>query len=330
MILHIKHLLKTKASFLLPIVLIPEYIVDWWRYSRHSGMIRRPSSDSQLVGKIIQDYHVIEKGLTMPESRLGFGIDRITVLASNCCDYLNIHGSDNTQVRHAIAVILEYIDREKKNQRTIPATLHDLAAQLVSKNPTRASQQIKSGNSEYFNSINEPFPVFSQARKSVRNYSEKKIPLEDIRAAIDLARSAPSSCNKQGTRVHVYSDPGRIEELLAIQTGNRGFGHLTNKLIVVTGNLAFSHNVYERHQVYVDGGIFCMNLLYALHSKRIASCPLNCYLSRSKGREISKIGGIPQDEELVMMVSCGYPPDSFLIPLSVRNSVDEITVFHSE
>ncbi len=49
-------------------------------------------------------------------------------------------------------------------------------------------------------------------------------------------------------------------------------------------------------QCYIDGGIFLMNLLYALHFKNIAACPLHCALNLFKERKIKKMLGMKRSE----------------------------------
>lgn len=116
----------------------------------------------------------------------------------------------------------------------------------------------------------------------------------------------------------MFTDKEKISEILTLQGGNRGFGHLADKLIVLTQEQGISHGVYERHQIYVDGGMFAMNLLYALHYKKIVACSLNCNFSMMKERKMRKICNVDSSEMFVMMISCGIAPDNFKIASSKR------------
>lgn len=327
--MRVKDVIKKRFSFLLPLALLPEYLTDYWRYVKYSGVILDKKKKKRFIGRIIQDYHVIEKGLTMPESRQGFGQDRLSLLLCNCNEYIDAFGSNDEQVKHAVSVMLEYRDKHIDVIGKMENGLSDRIVRLARKaNVGESTTQTRISAEDYFASNNQGFDAFAKSRKSIRNYSSKEIPLSVIEEVIDLARTAPSSCNKQGSRAHVYTDSEQMEKIFSIQTGNRGFGHLADKVIVVTGDLSFSHNVYERNQVYVDGGMFAMNILYALHAKGIVACPLNCYLPYSKERVLRKYCELGDSEMLVMMISCGYPKDDFSVALSHRYPVERIMTVH--
>lgn len=326
----IKKIIKKRFPFLLSIILIPEYFVDYLRYLKFSGVLGLKSDKKKLIAKIIAEYHVVEKGLTMPDVRLGFGNENLISLINNCFNYINIYENTDSQIKHAVSVILEYKKFHNINKYSLDTNLIQKIESLKSKfDNITSSNQIIISNKEYFKNKNESFNVFSNTRKSIRNYSDEIIPITVIEKAVDLARNAPSSCNRQGARVHVFSSADIIKKILALQGGNRGFGHLTNKLIVVTEELGISHGVYERHQVYVDGGMYAMNLLYSLHHNNVAACSLNCNFSIKKDKQMRSLCDIKDSEVFIMMISCGYAPDQFKVSLSERYPVKEILTFNS-
>lgn len=320
-----KQFIKNHLSFLLPMVLLPEYLGDYFRYVWFSGILTIRGNRERLIGKIIQDYHVVEKGLTMPVTRPGFGQDRIIALANSIKNYASDYGIDDEQVRQGISVILEYNSYHKARghqlgSRTLDAisSITCMAVGIVQ------SEQAEVTCFDYFKSKNAPFAEFAGSRKSVRNYTGGNVDLQVVEKAIDLARCTPSSCNKQGTRVHLLSKRENIDAALSIQTGNRGFGHDATALIVITSELGYAHNVYERNEAYVDGGMFAMSVLLGLHHYGVAACPLNCYLPNSKYRKLREICNVPVSEVFVVMISCGVPPKEFRIPLSHRYPVSKI------
>ncbi|MGD9420059.1 MAG: nitroreductase family protein [Verrucomicrobiota bacterium JB025] len=322
-----KTFIKTRLPFILPVFLIPEVIAEYFRYIRYSGMTGG-TSRNKLLGRIIASYHVVEKGLTMPETRLGFGVPLVRSLVKQCTLFQQKYGNSDDQWRQAVAVLKEYIQFHDERNHSIEPEIISSIRNLAEITPAPAAEQIKYSSVNYFAHIADPFESFSASRKSVRNYSSKEVPVELLREAVALATSSPSSCNRQGSRVHVISDTKTMQSTLAIQAGNRGFGHLANKLLIVTGELGATHNVFERHMPYVDGGMFAMNLLYALHRKGIAACPLNCYLAGAKLAQIRQLCAIPDSESPIVMISCGYPPDDFLVARSSRMPADDVITVH--
>jgi len=323
-----KDKIKKKFPVSILVALFLEYTKDYGRYIKYSGVFAFISdSEEKALGNIIADYHVVEKGLTMPETRLGFGEKKISKLMDHCDHYLKNYNKKNTQFLQAIAILVEYKEFHKKQGYQLNKNLLERINSLEQSVLVECSKQVKTSASEYFIHSKASFDLFSKSRRSVRNYANTEVDKNGILNAVELATRSPSSCNRQATRVHVFENKDEIKQILEIQGGNRGFGHLANKLLIVTADLAYCHGVYERNMAYVDGGIFAMNLLNGLHFNKILACPLNCYFSRWKDKKLRKICKIKKSEVFVVMVSCGNPIEKFDVALSYRSPVEEIVSF---
>jgi nitroreductase len=316
--------LKNSLFFLIPLIIIPEYVRDCFLFLRHSGILGDKWKRIKLVGVIIAEYHVIEKGLTMPEPRLGFGKDNILSLLNHCMYYVN-HYEMDAQVLHAIAVLYEYRVFHLMHNFQLASEIIDKLNQLESyAKDIKSSTQNLYTKDEFFKDVQSEFLKFSNSRKSIRNYSQEEIPIEVITKAIDYSRNTPSACNRQSVRVYLFTDKAQIREILQIQGANRGFGHLADKLIIVTSELALYHGLHERNAGFIDGGMFAMNLLYMLHYQKIAACSLNCSFSIQKEIMLRKLCKIKKSEVFVLMIACGYAPESFKSAFSERYSLDNI------
>ena len=299
------------------------FLYDYYRYMQFSDNIHSDSS-TKLIGKIIREYHVIEKGLTMPERRLGFGKDRIISLCNICIRYIKMYKTDEPQLQHAISVLLEYKKLHETEHFLLDKEILDAIAKVESYNiHTGASQQLTFSKEEYFASINKDFVRFSNSRKSIRNFTSEPISQSQITHALELARNTPSACNRQSWRTYVYSDKKLIEQILEIQGGNRGFGHLANKLIIICGEVGMFFGQAERNEVFIDGGMYAMNLLYALHYNKIGACILNCSTSIEKDKTLRKFIPAKPSEVFIAMIVCGNVPETFSIPCSKRYNIDK-------
>jgi nitroreductase len=302
---------------------LPNYYYDlqlYYKYSASMGL----SDRTMLLARIIKMYHAIEKGLTMPEVRLGFGRKNLISLMILNERFIKLYGNRDTQIQHSVAVILEYKVFHEKQGYKIDEELKSLIDTQVAKIDNLSSVEQKSVTSaSYFQHSNSSFSDFSRSRASVRNYSEQDVPIGALTSAVDLARSAPSVCNRQTAKAYIISNKEKINEILAIQGGNRGFGHLTNKLIVITAELGVFAELSERNQAYIDGGIFAMNVLYGLHSNKVAACIMNCSHTYQKDLKMRTATGIKKSEVFIAMVSCGLPKENFKIALSKRKDLED-------
>ncbi len=181
----------------------------------------------------------------------------------------------------------------------------------------------------FFNSIHKEFPEFSQSRHSVRDFDPSvEIDISRIQNAIELATTAPSACNRQPVRVHVISDKALLSECLKIQNGNRGFGHLGNKLLIVTAKVSSQLSSNEFFSIYIDGGIFLMNLAYALHYNKIAHCILNWFADPKQDKALRQIIDLPEDENVIAYVLCGEASSNFKQVASPRLPWETIVRYH--
>lgn len=113
-----------------------------------------------------------------------------------------------------------------------------------------------------------------------------------------------------------------------IQNGNRGFGHLAETLLVVSSIISTAKDIHERNENHLNGGIFSMTLLNALHFYHIGACSLNWSVLEDREIEIRKILDIQENEIVLMIIACGYLPNEIALASSPRKKAIEITTNH--
>lgn len=299
--------------------LIKSFKYDYEQYNKYSENPLNLSKDN-LIGLITRQYHIIEKGLTMPSPRLGFGKANIKDLIKNCSEFKRKYEKGNDQVSHAIKVVFEYLAYHEQEKFTISSDLINEIENLKNLYPEfEQTQQFSFTKEQFFKHVGADFYNFSFSRHSVRNFSKTEVPLEKIEEALEIAQNAPSACNRQTWRVCVFSDKKIISNILDLQGGSRGFGNLANKLILITSDVSYYAGPNERNSAFVDGGIYSMNLLYALHYKEVACCILNCSFASDKDIQMRKITGVKESEVFISIIICGIPPNKFKVALSMRS-----------
>lgn len=301
------------------------------RYLRYAGILNS-SSQENLIARIIHTYHGIEKGLTMPNRRLNFGEENIISLVNLINEYIERYDTPTSQVKHAIGVLKAYqlmhkeVEGEKNNNHHFWETIH----QLIDKYPNiPPSIQSHVTADEFYSEIHSDFEKFARARHTTRHYTGH-VSRDEIQKAVELAMTAPSACNRQPVRVHCITDKDQKEKILSLQSGNRGFGSDADTILIITGDLSDICWIEERYDIYTNCGIFIMNLCYALFYYKIAHCILNWSIGIDPGKDkkLHEIGGIPDNEVVAAMISCGKAPEEFDVASSPRRELAEILKFH--
>ena len=281
-----------------------------------------PQRREAAVAEIVMGYHVLEKGLTMPRRRPVFGRPAATHLMNLIKSFESRFGADD-QVSHAVSVLRSYSELQKGHCEPLSGLDEFLAAHP--NDGAAVEPHVK--RDDFFAKVNAPFPQFAASRHVVRHFAGK-IPNERLMAALELAQTAPSACNRQHARVHVVSDPAVRDRLFAVQGGTRGFGSDVDRVLVVTADLSAIRWAWERHDAYVNGGIYVMNLAYALHYNGIAHCILHWSVPPAADREAHRILGIPPSEAIVQLLACGIPPEEFDVAASPRRKLDTVVSFN--
>ena len=276
------------------------------------------------MAEIVMGYHVLEKGLTMPNRRLGFGMGAVLRLIESIRQYEDRFGLEDGQVTYAIGVLRAY----RELHHDWPEPMPRLDAFLAEHPQIPAAAELHIDRETFFSAREKPFPFFAASRHVVRHFAGA-VPRETLESALKLAQTAPSACNRQHTRIHVIDNKDLMEKLFALQGGTRGFGQDADKAIVVTADLSSIRWSWERHDIYTNGGIFVMNLCYALHYYGIAHCILHWSVPPEVDIAARKLLEIPSNEAIVQVLACGMPPEEFDVAGSLRRPLAEVMKWHS-
>lgn len=294
-----------------------------WRTLKYTQIKK---SDAKVLTSLSVSTHIVEKGLTMPQRSLGFGLPRINAMVEMLLS--NTHLMDNQQYQYALTVLQEYEALHKDQQYEIPKeTAEGFSKLKLFLKGQYFTPQYEFTRDEFFGKKSSDFPVFAHSRHSLRNLTEAA-PVDDIVKAIDLAKTAPSACNRQATKVHVYSDYAKVQQILTLQNGNRGFGHLVSQLLLITFDTSVL-GLREQNDGFINAGLFTMNLSYALHYYSIGSCMLNWSVTAGKDKQLRKVSDIPDNETIAVVMIVGIPPKKFMVAKSERKETSKYYTLHS-
>lgn len=166
-------------------------------------------------------------------------------------------------------------------------------------------------------------------RRSVRHFSKQSIPEEIIEKIILTARNAPSSCNRQPVKVHVYNSTELINKLLKLQNGNKGFGDNIPCLLLLTYTIESYYTSSERKSGIIDASLFSMCVSLAAMEEGLGTCMLNTGLYAPKEILLHKIASIPFSESIVMMMGIGYPHELAQALVPFHRKTNQIIINHT-
>ena len=156
---------------------------------------------------------------------------------------------------------------------------------------------------DFFASTND-FASFAESRHSIRWFSDELVNNDKLVAAIKLAQTAPSACNRQATKVKIITSEEGKRLCCSLQNGTRGFGEHADKWLLITTEVGAWSHMHHTSGI-LDGGIFIMNLLYALHYYGIVACPLNAHLNIKDRKNTAKKLGYSESETPIAFIVIG-------------------------
>lgn len=278
---------------------------------------------------IIMQTHVIEKGLSLKNVRFGFGIPKLLNLLKQLRDY-NKRYNDKETLIFTLSVIEAYIEFHKKNNEDVNTEILVLYNELI-KEVTTYKESLRGGTihltkADIVQATTAKFEIFAKSRHSQRQFTGEPIDIKILKKAFEIAETTPSACNRQPWHNYVFTKKENIIRVLDIQNGARQFKNDVAALIVVcaTPN-AFYGNEYHQH--YVNGGLYAMNLLYALHSQGLGAIPLNGGISNEQTNQILAMCEDSSQDELIMLIAVGQMPSEFNVAKSARFSFTNYTKF---
>lgn len=273
------------------------------------------------------EVHAIEKGMSIGAVRPGFGKTKVKELISHLQHYLEVGGRKEF-VTDCCSILDQYI----KFNKSLGADMSEIDGlfnnycRVNDINPTLFGGVCELTVSSIQKTLQQNFSTFSQSRYAVRDFGTEHIERGLIEKALKLAEKTPSACNRQPWKIHVYGGEKSRIKMFEQQGGSRGFHQDMQYAILICGDLNY-YRFYELSQVYVDGGIYAMNLMYALHYYGLATIPLTMSIRLSKLKPIIKSMQLPKNEMPVLLIGVGAYKENFKVAKSERVSYKEYTIF---
>lgn len=301
---------------------------DFYRFSRFGGWRTDLSSQAERNYYAVKIYHSLEKSMSFLDNNPDSGwanAELIVNVIQKAIEYGNIGYHDT----HAYYVLKEFVELNslrsnnplsKIVKKRFEALNFPIDTDLRLNNGVinLSAKDISKGKIEKPNE-------FFYTRYSIREFSLERLDKSVVDRAIDLALKTPSACNRQPWHVYHLTEKSDIEKALSLQTGNRGFSQTIQDLLIICTDLRAFNPGSERYQHWIDGGMFAMSVVYALHSLGAASCCLNWSHQGRTDRKLRElIPCISDPHTVIMMLAVGNVRENNQLCVSPRRALKEV------
>lgn len=271
--------------------------------------------------------HSLEKGLSYKTKKEGFGESKAMKLLKILHDYLrNGYPQNCYAVLETIAIVEEYLrykDSIGKNNSEIKALFGECKSLLhdVSDNYCSAGvDAIKKG--KFIIKDQEAIGTLFKSTRSIRHFNKaEQVSEQEILSAVEIAKTAPSACNRQPSKVYYTMDENKNKKISKLVPGNRGFeDEIPNFLVVTSAKNYFG--LFEYNQWYVNGGIFLGYLRLALRAVGLGHCIFQWSLQADE-KALRNLCNIPRGEAIIAIVGIGHYADVSSCIKAQRKSTSE-------
>lgn len=284
---------------------------------------------NRIIGEILRNTHSIEKGLSLSEVRLGFGVRKCREAFKLIEQYIALGGSlnDEALVMYASALKAYLQFHEARNYRDQNIEIvEEIYKKIVSLNivpSERAAGYLTLNKKTYTTEEVEKFERLFNDRHSIREFDGTPVNENDLKRAIQLAAKCPSACNRQCYRVYVVNNTS-FSLLNGWFDGVGGFDKELDKILIITGSTSM-YRWTENMQWVVTSSIFAGYLSLTLQLYGIGACVIQRDIyPNSKWNEVKGNLKINDDELPVCCIGIGNLKDEYKVPISNRLSLETI------
>lgn len=316
----------------LPILFLMETFTYWVLLCRYNASMNTDADIRKMQYTLLRENHTIEKGMSIRNTRRGFGQAKVTALIQRLRLYNRLYGSqDKSFLIYPLSTIKAYIVYQNQDKVDIPEIKKLYATLCKEANISSDTIGVPAGIDRVLaaNLQKEAVGNFSSllySRHSIRYFKDELPSKELLEQALSLSSRTPSACNRQAWHTHIYFGDD-AHELLHMQGGCKGFCEDVHCCVVVTADMK-GFLGHEPFQCYIDGGLYAQNLINALHYVGLGTIPLSCGFMRRKLKRIQKKFGIPPNEVMIVIIGTGVMFDEMKIAISTRKAVSTTNTYH--
>jgi len=276
----------------------------------------------QTSALLRRNTHRLEKGLSMQPRRAVFAEEFIVETTSCFAQCMAAEGICEQELKWAEDVLSSYFG-------AVTHTANIAEAYRIFSQVSKCKEKPQDDNDalsipyqhqqiEKSHIDTDSFTALCRQRRAVRWFSEQPVVDADIDRAIEIASLAPSACNRQPFEFFVANDRELAPSIAEYAGGTSGFVDNIPCTIVVVGDLSAYPAERDRHVIYIDGSLAAMQLMLALETMGLSSCPINWPDLDVPEQKMAKRLGLKPFERPIMLIAVGYAAPDGMIPFSQK------------
>ncbi len=298
------------------------FLYNFIRYCLYSNAKQNVVDSKKRNYISVKIYHTLEKSMSYKNRSSSHGWTAAFMLMEHC-KAINASKNIGYHDKIALSVLKDFIDLEGNVDRPEAEQILSEIEEFDFLSDEDCGSHLLSRDEMTTGKLELPESFFL-SRFSLREFSPVVVEDDIIEKAISLAMKTPSACNRQPWYIYHIADPEIKKAALKLQTGNAGFGDRIPNLLVIAADLNAFIPGQEHYQHWIDGGMFSMSTIYALHSLGVASCCLNWSQTPGADKSLRKIVNIQGSHSIIMMLAVGWPDEENLVCVSPRRPFNEI------
>ncbi len=288
--------------------------------------INKDDNSLSFDATLRRNIHRLEKGLTTMPLRNSFAKDYIEETVSSY-EFMLKSSADFKTVKWARDVLSKYFSIVEQTSSVVKANKKFLDLEGSFKfhdTGTVPSLPFARKDSVLSDISYEQFNKLCMQRRSIRWYTQEKVPHELIDKALSATLYSPSACNRQPFRFVIIEDPEMLKVAANLPMGTSTFSHNIPMMAILIGDLSAYSDERDRHIIYIDGGLAAMSFMFALETLGLSSCPINWPDVEYREKSLDKFLQLSPFERCVMFISIGFPLEDGQIPFSQKKSINTI------
>ena len=144
------------------------------------------------------------------------------------------------------------------------------------------------------------FTQVVENRYSCKNFSGRKVEAEKLQVILEAGRVAPTAKNLQEQRVYVVQSEEGLKKIDAVTPCR--YGAPTCLVVAFDKNHVFTYPGEKRDSGVEDASIVATHMMLAAANAGVDSCWLNFFDPDKAAKEL----GLPENEEVLMILDLGY------------------------